>query len=126
MKRSPADVEQFKKNALVYLRKRLRVGSTVYTVRTKQTRRGGAEHAVLIVTGGKIKNVSSVVTDLLDWHWADNDAVAHSSAFDIVQQMSYALHGYESAGRGRKLGPVPVVPTPKHFKAGYSLVHQIL
>ena len=121
MKRNPADVEQFKKNALVYLRKRLRVGSTVYTVRTKQTRRGGAEHAVLIVTGGKIKNVSSVVTDLLDWPWSDNDAVVHASAFGIVQEMSYALHGHKTV--------IPSWPDVTHaqaFQAGYSLVHQIL
>jgi hypothetical protein len=124
IKRSPADIEAWRKNAFTFLSKHLKPGKTVYTVRTNQTRSGGAEHAVLMVVGNKAINISGSVTDLLDWPWADNDAVPHTSAFDIVQQISYALHGKNSVGVKGEHGPAK--PTPKCYKAGYSLIHQPL
>jgi hypothetical protein len=77
----------------------------------------------MIVVGGKIQNISGDVSNLTGLKWQDNGTVLASNGFNVVQHISHALHGHKNVG-GKKDQFEPVKPTPSHFRAGFSLLHQ--
>jgi hypothetical protein len=86
--------ETQRQNTLTYLRKLLPQGATVYTVRCTTTRLLHQVVKVLVLQKGKICDISSAVSDALDYKWDGRGAVHCSTAYDLVQRLDSALYGY--------------------------------
>jgi hypothetical protein len=125
------------------LRKLLPPGSTVYTVLKHVSSSGMLRHislciAVLDERTGKpvIEDISWRVAQLLNYRRADNGGLKVSGAgmdmgYHLVNTLSYALHGYESQGKGREAEERREFfgsrnTDPENYRAGYSLEHQWL
>ncbi len=82
-----------------YLKKMLPEGSTVYTVVTHTARSGMMRRIMPIVTLKGIPcNISSQVSDVLEWKWTDEGAVmvhgcGMNMAFHMVYSLAEALYG---------------------------------
>lgn len=116
---------------LQQLREWMPPGTTVYTVK-RHTDRSGIGHvvAVLIVIDGKIKNISGWICETINRKWDSRDGLWTGSEFDLVQKLSYVLHGEKDKGVPKKYRgeywPGPKATTPRSYRAGYSLIHQQL
>lgn len=122
-KRTQAEIEEEMNSARERLRKVLTYNSTVYTI-TRYIQRNGIGRVVapLAIIDGKIQNLHSAVSDALNWKWDDRGGVWTNSEFNLVMELSYALHGHTSKGRN----PRYLHASEKCFQAGYTLIHQQL
>ena len=96
-----------KERAIKYLKERLPVGSTVYTMRIDYGRSNVQKYyyATIIVHDGKPQNVSGMVARATDmkWSntngngWANSSAVYAQTASDVVEQLGFALYDDHNA-----------------------------
>ena len=112
-------------NVVQELQKRLKHGQTIYTVVRKTNRAGtGRLVSLLVVRNREIIDITSSVATATQRHWEDG-GIWTSSPFDLVQQLSFSLHGYEGKGKGSN-APCHAVATKDSFKAGYTFEHKAL
>lgn len=89
------------KNAVKYLLGILRSGDTVYTVVTSRSGSGMYRHIKVVVATpadkyDKVRDVSSMASDVLDWKWHDEGAVGVGGCgmdmgFHLVYELSRKL-----------------------------------
>lgn len=120
--------------AIEHLRSRLTPGTTVYTIVTHVSRSGMARSLrVFSVFDGELREHTYRASVALGYRMKDGAIVVNGCGFDagfeIVSNLSRALHGNESVGgeaiemarQGR-----PFTPTADTYRAGYSLIHDRL
>jgi hypothetical protein len=118
--------EYDRQHALAALRKILLPGSKVYTITRSHARRGAIIAVLVLVICGdeeegciktKINNLSDQACAAIDFKWS-NDSIVASGWGQVVNRLSFALHGYEDKGENPDLR----APTQYSFKAGHSLI----
>jgi hypothetical protein len=123
-----SEIEKHQKCMLAksYLLPLLPHGSTIYTMLLHRSRnRMKGVVAVLIVVDGEIKNISGSVSSLLGRKWDDRDGIWVSNQFDVINSMSYVLHGYDDKGKINPDKPHKKA-TARRFKAGHTFEHRVL
>lgn len=120
--------------ALKMLRKLCPPGTTIYTVLRHVSRSGMQRRIDLYVIRKNqpvwLSGYAGVVLEMRLGKHGDGlvtDGCGMDMGFDLVHNLSYALHGYENKGpdahKAVCLG-VPFEPSRTQYRAGYSLNHE--
>lgn len=113
-------------------------GTTIYCTLRHVSRSGMLRHISLhVVKKGTPVSLSWDAARVLGWslndgrsHWAIKvDGCGMDMGFHLVNQLSYALHGWKDKGADaieQSQTGRPFKPRRGHFRAGYSLRHEWL
>lgn len=118
-------------DAIAHLRRLCRPGTRVYTTVRHVARSGMSRRiAVFVVVAGEIRDVSYRVATAIGWQFRGEAVVVNGCGMDmgfhLAHSLSYALHGRVDRGddaAGASARGVPFTPRPRHYRAGYSLLH---
>lgn len=137
-KRTAAERRTDQEKARETLRALLPPGSTVYTILRHRAASGMSRHVSLLVidptdtTGFPLVNITYKAAEALgrtcsDWHGYNTirvDGCGFDAGFDLVNGLSYALHGFEAVGADAIAASAagrPFTPRADAYRAGYSL-----
>lgn len=117
----------------ILLRSYLKPGATVYTIVTHVSKSGMSRRIRCFrIDDGEPYDISGHVALILGYRRNDRDGgvivggCGMDMGFHLVNNLSYALHGYDDVGEAKEFSGRPFTPRPDAYRSGYSLNHRWL
>lgn len=109
--------------------KYIKPGDTVYVIKKHDAhRRIASTFAILVITEGRIKNISALVSSALGAGWdGEHEGVVTNDSYNLLFNLSTTLHGVMGLGNySYNQNGVAQQPTPDCYAPGKSFITEYL